>query len=163
MEHGNHTQITGAVVNDIDRLLAQGVGHAVIAAELTVSEYVVGVIAGDKLRVGRPPLPDRPGRRVSSVCRAVDAATIRMIERMLQVGILNQSQIAREAGVSASVVKRVAAGKRLAVSKERPYLFKDLGERFLPAPIYCSGCGAKLSIVPSARACWSAGASGSWC
>ena len=145
-------EITAAVVEQTDRLLAEGIDHAVIAARLGITEYVVGVIDGDKLGKGRSQ-PQRPSkRRQSRTNRGVDAATIRMIQRMLQVGILNHGEIAREAHVSSHIVEQVASGRRAAVSTDRPVVLKDLGERFLPKPIRCSGCRAKISIVPC-RAC----------
>ena len=149
----NRPLITAAIVQETDRLLAEGIDHAVIAARLGITEYVVGVIDGDKLGKGRPQ-PQRPsGRRQGHTTnRGVDAATIRMIQRMLVVGMLNHKQIAREAHVSAHIVEEVASGRRSAVSTDRPAVFKDLGEHFLPEPIRCSGCRAKISIVPC-RAC----------
>jgi len=145
-------EITAAVVEEADRLLAEGVDHAVIAARLKITEYVVQVIAGDKLRVGRRQPPQRHPSSAANPQRGVDAATIRMIQRMLAVRILNHREIARETGVSEHLVGRVAAGQRLTLSTERPAVFKDLEERFLPQPIRCSGCHAMISIVPC-RAC----------
>ena len=91
------TEITAAVITEVDRLLGQGIDHATIAARLGVTEYVVGVIAND---ANRPEDPPRPPKRVSHRVRnaqsGVDATTIRMIERMLQVGMLRN----RHNGVS---------------------------------------------------------------
>ena len=143
-----HREITAATVVEIDRLLAEGVDQAAIAAQLGVSKYVVGVVANDKLGRGRSPRLDRSGNHLSNTQRGVDAATIRMIERMLKVGMLNHRHIAREVGVSESIVKRVETGERLAVSTERPFVFEDLGERLLAEPRRCWGCGAPLAIVP---------------
>ena len=140
--------ITAAIVEEADRLLAQGVEHAVISARLGITEYVVAVMAGDELRVGRHCPEQCHSRRVLNPARAIDAATIRMIQRMLEVGILSPGQIAREAGVSGHVVNLVAKGQRQAVSTERPYVFKDLDERFLPKSIRCSGCHGMIAIVP---------------
>lgn len=147
-----HTQVTVGVVEEIDWMLAQGTAHAVIADRLKVSEYLVGVIAGDKLGRGRRPPPSSSGQRTFNRSRGIDAATIRMIQRMLQVNMLSQRQIARETDVSTRVVEMVAAGKRLPVSTEHPFVFKDLGERFLEKPIRCTHCGAMISIAPC-RAC----------
>jgi hypothetical protein len=145
-------QITAALVEEADRLLAQGMDHAVIVARLKITEYVVQVIGGDKLRVGRRQPPQHHPSAAVNPSRGVDAATIRMIRRMLAVGILNHREIAREAGVSDHLVGRVAAGQRLTLSTERLAVFKDLGEQFLPEPIRCSGCHALISIFPC-RAC----------
>jgi len=144
--------ITAAVVEEADRLLAEGLDHATISARLGITQYVVGVMAGDTLRVGRPQPRQQFTRRVNNAGRGTDAATIRMIQRMLEVNILNFGEIAREAGVSRSVVEKVARGEREAVGTERPFVFEDLGERFLPRPVRCPGCGAMVSIVPC-RAC----------
>ena len=140
--------ITAAITNEIDRLLAAGIGHTAIATQLGVTDYVVQVIAGDK---DRPPRR-RTKRRVHNRQPGVDAITIRMIQRMLDVGILNSGEIAREAGVSRGVVEGLATGKREPVSTERPIVFKDLGERALRTPIRCSGCHATITVVPC-RAC----------
>lgn len=147
-----HTDITASVVDEIDRLLAEQTAHAAIAERLNVSEYLVGVIAGDKIGRGRRSPPDAAGRRSFNSLRGIDAATIRSIQRMLQVSMRSQRQIALETGVSTRIVEMVAAGERLPISTERPFVLKDLGERFLEKPIRCAECGAMLSIVPC-RAC----------
>ena len=143
-----HPEITAAVIMDVDRLLAEGRDCQTIASQIGITEYVVSVVANDKLGKGRQPRPDKSNYRVECSQQGIDSANIRMIQRMLQIGILNQQQIAREAGVSRRVVEDVVAGKRLPVSTERPFAFKDLGERFLEKPRRCWGCGAPLSIVP---------------
>ena len=109
---------------------------------------MVRVVAHDKLGRGRRPRPDRHDYRAENSQRGVDAASIRMVQRMLQVDMLPRREIAREAGVSENIVEQVAAGRRLAVSTERPFAFKDLGERLLEKPRRCWGCGAPLAIVP---------------
>lgn len=144
--------ITAAVIAETERLLAEGLDHATIAARLKITEYVVGVVDGDKLGKGRPQPRDLYRRRVPNRSRGIDATTIRMIERMLQVGMLCRWQIAREAGVSLNIVEEVATGRRLPVTTGRPVVFKDLGERFLEEPVRCSDCGAMISIAPC-RAC----------
>ena len=146
------TVIRAAVIAEVNRLLAEGVDHATIAARLDVTEYVVGVVDGDVIGKGRPQPPDLSHGRMRNNVRGVEATTIRMIQRMLQVNLLSRRQIAREAGVSLSTVEDVTAGRRMPVSTERPIVFKDLGERFLERPIRCSDCGAMISIVPC-RAC----------
>ena len=146
------TVITAAVIAEVNRLLAEGVDHATIATRLGITEYVVGVVDGDELGKGRPQPPGLSHRRQeNSACRA-EATTIRMIQRMLQVGMLCRRQIAREAGVSLNIVERVAVGKRLPINGGRPAVFKDLGERFLEKPILCTQCGGMISIIPC-RAC----------
>ena len=94
------------------------------------------------------PARRRTERRVHNRQPGVDAVTIRMIQRMIDVGILNYGEIAQEAGVSRGVVEGLATGKREPVSTERPIVFKDLGERALPKPIRCSGCRATITVVP---------------
>ena len=51
-----------------------------------------------------------------------------MIQRMLQAGLLTQAEIAREAGVSDTIVGEVARGRRPPVTRLRPPL--RAGERF---------------------------------
>ena len=148
----DRSRITSAVVEAVDRMLASRLDHATIASQLGITRYVVGVITGDKHGKGRKPRAEQSARQVINAQRGVDAATIRMIQRMLEVGFLNQKAVAREAGVSMHVVSEVALGRRRAVTGERPCVFKDLGERFLPEPIRCSVCRAKILIVPC-RAC----------
>jgi hypothetical protein len=147
-----HRTITAAVVAGVDRLLDLGCAHAEIAERLGVSESLVGVIAGDRIGRQRRLPPEIVGPQPPTPQRSTDAATIRRIHRMLDVNILTQSQIAREAGVSTRTVERIAAGQRVPTSSERPYVFRDLGEQFLKRPIRCDRCGALLSIVPC-RAC----------
>jgi len=139
-------EITAAVVEEADRLLAEGVDYATISARLGITEYVVRVIADDKHRRGRRQPRAYFKRRIHNRQNAVDAATVRMIQRMLAVGWLSHVRIAREAGVSANFVTQVAKGKRLPVATTRPAL--DEGERFLPEPIRCSGCRRRIAVVP---------------
>ena len=73
-----------------------------------------------------------------------------MIQRMLAVGILNHSQIAREAGVSINFVTQIANGDRRAVSTLQPIL--NDGERFVPESVRCGGCGRRIYVLPC-RAC----------
>ena len=143
-----HREITAAAIMEVDRLLAEGIDHAAISARLGITEYVVGVVAHDKLGRGRRPRPDRHGYRAENSQRGVDAASIRMVQRMLQVGMLPRREIAREAGVSLNIVEEVAVGKRLPLSTERPFAFQDLGERILAESLRCWGCGGVLSIAP---------------
>jgi hypothetical protein len=147
-----HREITQTVVAGIDRLLDQGCASAEISERLNVSEYLVGVIAGDRIGRRRRLLPGPLGQRVFSHIRGTDATTIHMIRRMLDVHILPQPQIAIETGVSTRLVERISTGRRLPGSTERPFIFKDLGEESLKQPIRCKECGAMISIVPC-RAC----------
>ena len=149
MERGSGTQrreITAEVVQQVDRLLAEGVDHATISARLGITEYVVGVIAGDAHGHEEGEGGDHSRPHVAPRQNAVDAATVRMIQRMLAVGWLNHIQIAREAGVSPNFVSQVATGKRLVMATTRPPL--DHGERFLPKTIRCSGCRRRILVVP---------------
>ena len=145
-------QITAAVIMGVDRLLAQGLDHPTIAKRLGITEYVIGVVNGDEAGKGRRQPPDLYKSWARNRSLGIDAATIRMIQRMLQVGILSTGQIAREVGVSLNLVEDVAANKRLPLSAERPIVLKDLGEQFLEQPIRCPHCHASISIVPC-RAC----------
>ena len=146
----NRREITAAVVDGVDRLLAFGLDHATIAARMAVTEYVVGVIATDRQRVDREQPPDLYARHVRNRRKAVDVSVIRMIQRMLAVGILNHGQIAREAGVSINFVTQIAKGDRTAVSTLRPVLSD--GERFVPESVQCGECGRRIYVVPC-RAC----------
>jgi len=141
--------ITAAVAEEADRLLAQGEDHATIAARLRITEYVVGLMAENRENDDQRP-PARSTQRFPHRKNFVDAVTVRRIQRMLDVGWLNHTQIAREAGVSLNFVTKVVQGERLPISTEGPVL--DEGERFLPAPIRCSVCRGLISIVPC-RAC----------
>jgi len=142
--------ITAAVAEEADRLLAQGEDYATIAARLKITEYVVGLMAENRKNDDERSLPTRSARRFPPWQKSVDAVTVRRIQGMLDVGWLNYTQIAREAGVSSNFVTKVVQGERLPVSTERPVL--DDGERFLPVPIRCSVCRGLISIVPC-RAC----------
>lgn len=146
-----HREITAAVVAEIDQLLADDLPIAIIAKHTDVSQYVVE-------RIARNPNRPRPRARLEETQRrpyrhrinAVDFATVRMIERMLSVGILRQKEIAREAGVSHNFVNEIARGVRAVYDSSRPPLAP--GERFLRIPIRCSVCRRMISIVPC-RAC----------
>ena len=147
-----HREITATVVAGIDRLLDQQRPCAEIATRLGVSEYLVGVIAGDRIGRQRRRPPVIVARKAPAPLRCTDAATIRMIHRMLQVNMLPQRQIAVEAGVSRRMIERIVAGERVPISSEHPFVFEDLGEHFLNRPVRCDQCGAMISIVPC-RAC----------
>ena len=144
-------RITPAVVAAIERRLAAGRTPAAIAARMRVSAYVVRVIAHDQPRPrGRPHHDRRRTRRVSRARRALAPETVRRIQRMLSVGILSPVEIAREAGVGHHTVADIAQGRRLAVALTPPALLD--GERWMPTPVRCAGCGALVYIVPC-RAC----------
>lgn len=145
-----HREIILEVVAGIERLLKRGCDHGEIAERLGVSPYVVEVIANDEERVGRRSPRRDKGYRYPSRPNTADLATIRMIQRMLDVGILRHNEIAREAGVSANFVTFVATGKRIPLDTSRPPFLPE--ERFLKVPIRCSLCGGRISIVPC-RAC----------
>lgn len=144
------TQITADVVSEAQRMLDAGAEHAAIASQLGLTPYVVGVLARNRhVHPCGESLPSAT-RRVANRQYGVDATTIRMIRRMLDVGILSRVEIGRLAGVSHSTVINVAHGERLPVSTWVPYLQPD--ERFLEEPIRCSVCGGLISVVPC-RAC----------
>ena len=145
------TDITPALVEQAEQLLAAGVTVPVVAARLNITPYVVGVIANEPdRRPGPPPPPRTATRRVPNMQPGLDASTIRMIQRMLAVRILSHVEIAREAGVSPNTVTDVASGKRQAVTLSRPQ--RDEEEQFLREPIRCEQCRALISVVPC-RAC----------
>jgi len=143
-------EITAEVVEEADRLTASGADAATIATRLGITEYVARLLfrnASLPRRLGRP----RPSsRQVINARSGLDATTIRRIQRMLEVGWLSHREIAREADVSANAVGDVASGKRLAVTLTPPILSE--GEEFLPRPIRCPVCRARVSVVPC-RAC----------
>jgi len=143
-----HSQITAELVAEAERRLSAGADAATIAAELGLTPYVAELIAENRhlpLRVctAQPLSTRKPQDRY-------DAVTIRMVERMLEVGILPQVQIGREAGVSEKTVSDIASGRREAVTTEKPTL--RVGERFMRRPIRCRACGAKIVVTPC-RAC----------
>jgi DNA invertase Pin-like site-specific DNA recombinase len=145
-------EITADVVRQADEMLALGLDVAMIASRLGITEHIVQVIASDPEREdGRQPRQHFKSHE-RNPNRGIDAAAIRMIQRMLVAGILRQCEIAREAGVSRHVVERVAAGERLPVSTEQPFVFDDMGETFLSLSGRCGECGAKVAILPC-RAC----------
>lgn len=146
----HRTEITAEVVRQADMMLTLGLDAETIAERLGITAYVVRVMAGDHDRIGRRSRPQLFTKGMVNPRRAVDATTIRMIQRMLDVGILRRGEIAREAGVSRSIVEQVASGRREAVSTARPPLCR--GERFLRKPVRCDQCRAMISIVPC-RAC----------
>jgi hypothetical protein len=136
----------------IDRLLDQGLDPNAIAERLGITPYVVDVVANDERGRGRVPHEVQSEYGSDRRQRGVDAATIRAIQRMVSVRWLNLREIANEAGVSNALVEQVAAGKRAAMTTERPFVFEDLGEQPVAELHRCSTCGAPLSIVPC-RAC----------
>ena len=69
-------------------------------------------------------------------------------QRMLAVGWLNHGEIAREVSVCRKTVDAVVMDRRVAVSTDRPIVLSDLGERFLPEPVRCGGCGGMIEIMP---------------
>lgn len=144
-------EITPALVDQVEGLVAEKVALPEISGRLGITEYVVAVIAGDDGRRDRPSLPQRTvSRRIPNTKPGIDATTIRRIQRMLAAGILSHVEIAREAGVSPNTVSDVVTGNRKAVTTKR--LNPSRGEQFLAEPIRCGQCGAMVSIMPC-RAC----------
>ena len=146
----NRMEITADVVAEAEQMMALGAKRAKIAAKLGITPYVLRIIARYRGRKPCGKSRNRGPRRISNTQKGIDAATVRMIQRMLEVGILPHGAIAHEAGVSSNTVSDVATGKRLAISMWRPYLQKS--ERFLAKPIRCRVCLAPISVVPC-RAC----------
>jgi len=146
-----YTTVTASVVEKIDQLLAEGFNPAAISTRLSVSAYVVGVIAGDKIGRGRRPPSGGSACRAANRADDVDAVTIRRIQRMLAVGWLNREQIAHEAGVVANTVSKVALGRR----PLRTFRHMEVGgtQAVLHVPIRCAGCGALLTVAPC-QACY---------
>ena len=143
--------ITASLVEEIDRLLADGLAPAVISERLNVTPYVIGVLIGDEEGRGRKPPPDRYQTSEPKRSQTIDAMTLWRIERMLKVGWLEHEQVAREAGVACKIVSEVAMGKRpLAIMRHRRM---PQGQMLLCEPIRCSRCGASVYIVPC-RACY---------
>jgi len=145
-----HTEITAELVAEAEGLLAQGIQHAAVARRLGVTPYVVGLLAENRHRTACGKTPSRSPRRIANASRGIDAVTVRKVRRMLAAGVLRQTGIAREAGISPNMVGDVAAGRRLPFSTWRPYLQE--GERFLPETIRCSVCRANICVAPC-RAC----------
>jgi hypothetical protein len=144
------TQITAAVVSEAERMFDAGAKHATIAAQLGLTPYVVGILARNRhVHPCGESLPSAT-RRAPNSRYSVDATTIRMIQRMLDLRTLSYPAIARLTGVSKNTVGDVARGNRLPGSTRVPYLQPD--ERFLREPIRCSVCGGLISVVPC-RAC----------
>lgn len=143
-------EITAETVAEIERLLKAGFMPAEVACQLEVSSYIAEVIAHDDGNRNHPaPAPESPSRLIKF--RApIDIGTIRIIKRLLSVGILSYAEIGRDLGVSKSVVRDVAGGKRIAVVFTRPFL--SPGEKFLSRPRRCGTCGANLVVSPC-RAC----------
>jgi hypothetical protein len=143
-------EITAALVAQAEGMLAEGADHAAIARRLGITPYIVQLLADNRHLTACGKTPRRVKRRAANMRLGIDAVTIRMVQRMLAAGILRQGEIARESGVSPSLVSAVAAGRRQPISTWRPCLQE--GERFLPEPIRCSVCRANISVVPC-RAC----------
>jgi hypothetical protein len=121
-----------------------------IAARLGIRKYVVRVIARDKHRPVCAPPTEPKSRRIPNACRSIDASPIRMVHRMLAVGILPPGEIAREARVSESTVGAIARGERHAGEGFPPRLME--GERYVREGTRCSTCGANIIVIPC-RAC----------
>jgi hypothetical protein len=146
----DRTEVTAAMVRKAESMLDAGARHATIAGRLGLTSYVVGLLARNRHLPPGGPSSRSLARRIPNTQRGIDAPTIRMVRRMLDVGILPQVEIARLAGVSANTVGDVASGKRLPLSTWEPYL--QAGERFLSEPIRCSVCRGLVTVVPC-RAC----------
>jgi len=145
-----HTEITAEVVAKADLLAIFGIDAPTIAARLGITEYVARLLVRN---ASLPPClgrPQPPRRRVKNIQPGIEATTIRSIQRMLEVGWLRHKEIAREAAVCTDFVSDVASGKRAAITLSRPHLAD--GEEFLPRPIRCPTCRARISVVPC-RAC----------
>jgi len=139
-------EITAAVVEEAQRLLAEGMDPSTIATRLGITEYVADLLARNVSEKPDRIPPPRTARRVPNSQRAVGATAIRGVQRMLEAGLLSKGEIARAAGVSDSTVYDVAAGKRPAVNRRTMVHGKE--EQVLLVPIRCRGCRALISVIP---------------
>lgn len=143
-------EITAELVAKAEWLLTFGLRPVSIAARLKMPRYVVRVIAKDSKRPACAPPTEPKARRVPNACPSVDAITIRMVRRMLAVGQLPLSEIARQARVSESTVGAIARGQRHLGNGRNPYLMP--GEWYVSDGTYCPACGAAVIVLPC-RAC----------
>jgi DNA-binding CsgD family transcriptional regulator len=143
-------EITAEIVAEIEELLAVQFTPAEIAAYFGISPYVVEVIVHDDGKRNRPAPSPRTKSGFSEPKEQIDYATVRIIKRLIMVGVLSYPEIAREVGVSKNTVCALATGRRAVITFLRPRL--RAGEKFLPQPIRCRKCGGRLVIVPC-RAC----------
>lgn len=142
--------ITPDLVAEIERQLAAGCKTAEVAKHLGISCYVVEVVAHNDGPRNQPPRPSRSKMRKVPAKAGIEYVTIRMIERLLSVGVFSYTEIAREVGVSKNSVAAMATGQRTAIMLVSPML--STGERFLPRPQRCGICGGRLIVTPC-RAC----------
>lgn len=147
----NRPEITAERADEVRRLMHAGAAVEAAAQQAGVTPYVARLIWENRDVPGLGPRRgNKTSRRLQNPHLGLEATTIRQIRRMLDGGWLEPVQIAREVGVSVSVVSDVALGRREAINTTRPIL--DRGEEFLKRPVRCDGCGALISIVPC-RAC----------
>lgn len=142
----SHTTITAELVAEAERMLAKGGRQRTIAVKLGITPYIVGMIACNRRLEPRGKPLRHVSRRVGNYQKGIDAMTIRLIQRMLEIRMLPHSAIAREVGVAPSTVKRVASGTRSAISMWKPYLQEE--EQFLAKPIHCRGCQKRIYVLP---------------
>jgi len=143
-------EITPELIAQAERLLAEGHPQDQIAKELGITAYVVGLIAEQlgKSSSKKPSCSRKPPRQRPCQPRpaGLDAATIRLIQRMLALNWYHNSEIGLAARVSHDIVGAVKAGRRKAVNQARPVLSE--GERFIPETIRCPTCGYRVEILP---------------
>jgi len=138
--------ITTKLIGEAEQLLNEGLGYAEVARRLRITVYLARLLSGERLRTFGNRRKDTSPHQMRPSWKYVDVATVRMVHRMLAVGILTYKEIAREAAVSHETVVRIASGKRLAISTNRPVLAR--GETFLREPIRCGECGNLISVRP---------------
>jgi len=90
-------EITAAVVEEAQRLLAEGMDPSTIATRLGITEYVADLLARNVSEKPDRIPPPRTARRVPNSQRAVGATAIRGVQRMLEAGLLSKGEIARAA------------------------------------------------------------------
>ena len=140
-------EVTAERIGQFERLLDSGVALDAAAGLMGLTPYVARLIRRHRRMPGAGPKRGNKGtHRPAHTRSGVEATTIRRIQRMLEVGWLEPTEIAREAGVSLNVVAEVATGRRDAISTTHATL--DKGERFLARPVRCEECGGLISVLP---------------
>lgn len=140
-------EITRQRMARLKRLLRGGVDIDTAAGQAGVTPYVARLIwENRRLRREAPMAQRSTDKQLRSPSNGVDAATVRRVQRMLQSGWLPVRQIAIEAGCSLDLVYAIRAGRREAVTTDRPLL--NPGERFVRRPVRCKLCGGLTSVLP---------------
>jgi len=141
----DRSKITAELVEQAGELFAQGTAQADVAESLRITPYLAGLLRANVNTTWAVAPPPPQGRRAAEGKLPIDAAALRRVQRMLAVRWMSTSEIAREAGVNETCVRRIKAGQYHLCNNKS---IIESHERMLAFAERCGECGGLIYIAP---------------